>query len=176
MPQTFTDGQNVVRTIALTIGAVDTVLAATGIDLYSPTEPTDDPAKPRSLVGRFHYEPRLIASVVALLVTPTVEDVAAWQRQQTAKSLAAARAAFLQEWEDFFRELGRLELAEILIAEVAFVQELKRLAIEEVNRTDIKTTAAQQLQKAKAEQTSAKPSGSLPVSSASTPAPSPSAS
>lgn len=176
MPRTFNDGQNVTRTIALTIGNVETVLAESGIDLYSPTEPTDDPAKPRSLVGRFHYEPRLLASVVALLVTPAVEDVAAWQRQQTAKSLAAARAAFLQEWEDFFRDLGRVELAEILIAEVAFVQELKQLAIAEVNQTDIKKTAAEQLRKAKAEQTSAKPSGSLPGSSASTPDPSPSAS
>ena len=102
---------------------------------------------------------------------PPAEDRVAWKRQQTPASLSAARNALLTEWERFFRELGRIELAEILLAEMRFVAELKALAISEAQQKDLKAEAARRMAEAtSARKTSAEQSGSGPVTSVSTPA------
>lgn len=188
----FGDSQKRNWTLDLTVGCVRRVKGSLGIDLAQPEATVDEDGKLAE--GQVTLAQRLVSNVMLAVdvIFACVAEQAEKQSisvEQFAESLKPeicklAREAFLAEWEDFFRQLGRPDQAGIVRAAIDLETQIqakkdsgsKKLMGALSNRLNREADAEIEklLAELNKEPTSGSSSTNLPESSESTPSPLPS--
>jgi hypothetical protein len=164
--KTFTDSAGRTWTIALTIDAAKRVKSLLDVNLLEP-EAGDPPLLTRLGTGVI-----LLCDVIFAIVKPQADAAGVSDEQFGAAlggdAILAAQRAFYEELVDFFRKLGRTDLAKAVDAQRR-VMDLAVARIEtRIERLDLEMMVDNTLRDA--ESTPGALSTSLPPSSASTPA------
>ena len=157
--KTFTDTAGRTWTIALTIDAVKRVKSLLDVNLLE-LEAGDPP-----LLTRLGTDVILLCDVIFVLVKPQA-DAADVSDQEFAAALGgdvvlAAQTAFYEELVDFFRKLGRGDMAKAVDAQRRMIDLAVRRIETRIDRLDLEASIESIL---------GEPSMSSPQSSASTPA------
>ena len=157
--KTFTDNAGRTWTIALTIDAAKRVRGLLNVNLLEP-EAGDPP-----LLTRLGTDVILLCDVIFALVKPQA-DAAGVSDQEFAAALGgdvvlAAQTAFYEELVDFFRKLGRGDLAKAVDAQRRMIDLAVARIETRLDRLDLEAAI---------ETTLGEPSTSSPPSSESTPA------
>jgi len=158
--KTFTDSAGRTWTVALTIDAAKRVKGLLDVNLLE-LEAGDPP-----LLTRLGTDVILLCDVIFALVKPQA-DAAGVSDQEFAAALGgdvvlAAQTAFYEELVDFFRKLGRGDLAKAVDAQRRLIDLAVRRIETRIERLDLEAAV---------ESTLGEPSTSSPPSSGSTPAP-----
>jgi hypothetical protein len=157
--KTFTDSAGRTWTLALTIDAVKRVKSLLDVNLLE-LEAGDPP-----LLTRLGTDVILLCDVIFALVKPQA-DAAGVSDQEFAAALGgdvvlAAQTAFYEELVDFFRKLGRGDLAKAVDAQRRMIDLAVARIETRIDRLDLEAAV---------ESTLGEPSTSSPQSSESTPA------
>ena len=157
--KTFTDTAGRTWTIALTIDAAKRVKSLLDVNLLE-LEAGDPP-----LLTRLGTDVILLCDVIFALVKPQA-DAAGVSDQEFAAALGgdvvlAAQTAFYEELVDFFRKLGRGDLAKAVDAQRRMIDLAVARIETRIDKLDLEAAV---------ESTLGEPSTSSPPSSASTPA------
>ena len=158
--KTFTDSAGRTWTLSLTIDAAKRVKGLLNVNLLEP-EAGDPP-----LLTRLGTDVILLCDVVFALVKPQA-DAAGVTDEQFAAALGgevilAAQTAFYEELVDFFRKLGRTDLAKAVDAQRRMIDLAVRRIETRIDRLDLEAAVESMLGAS---------STSSPPSSGSTPAP-----
>ena len=154
--KTFNDSAGRTWKLELTIAAAKRVKALTGTDLLA-LDQGDPPA-----LTKLGLDVMLLCDVIFAVLQPQA-DAAGVSDEQFGESLGgeailAARNAFFEELADFFRGLGRADLARAIAAQEKLVAAAVEQADRRIGRIDPRQIVGD-------------PSMSLQASSAATPAP-----
>jgi hypothetical protein len=148
--------------LALTIGSVKRVRDLAQVDLLDPTAGTPP------LMTRLDLDVCLLADVLFALVQPEADargiDAGQFAEHLGPVSIAAAHAAFWEEYADFFRQAGRPELAALLDKQRTLTSASIRatLARIEAGQVERAWTAIEARHQAQAEQRLAELTGLTP--------------
>jgi len=158
--KTFADNAGRTWTISLTIDAAKRVKSLLGVNLLEL-----DAGEP-PLLTRLGTDVILLCDVIYALVKPQA-DAAGVTDEQFGSALGgeavlAAQTAFYEELVDFFRKLGRTDLAKAVDAQRRVIDLAVARIETRIDRLDLQAAV---------ESTLGGPSGSLPEPSASIPAP-----
>jgi len=158
--KTFTDNAGRAWTLVLTIDAAKRVKGLLNVNLLE-LESGDPP-----LLTRLGTDVILLCDVIFALVKPQA-DAASVSDEQFAAALGgevilAAQTAFYEELVDFFRKLGRTDLAKAVDAQRRMIDLAVRRIETRIDHLDLEAAV---------ESTLGEPSTSLPPSSGSIPAP-----
>ena len=166
--KTFTDTAGRTWTLALTIDAAKRVKSLLDVNLLE-LEAGDPP-----LLTRLGTNVILLCDVIFALVKPQA-DAAGVSDQEFAAALGgdvvlAAQTAFYEELVDFFRKLGRTDLAKAVDAQRRMIDLAVRRIETRLDKLDLEAAVSETLSEAEGETTLGEPSTSSPPSSESTPA------
>ena len=158
--KTFTDSAGRTWTVSLTIDAAKRVKGLLNINLLE-LEAGDPP-----LLTKLGTDVILLCDVIFALIKPQA-DAAGVSDEQFGAALGgevilAAQTAFYEELVDFFRKLGRTDLAKAVDAQRRMIDLAVRRIETRIDRLDLEAAV---------ESTLGEPSTSSPPSSESTPAP-----
>ena len=148
--KTFTDNAGRTWTIALTIDAAKRVRGLLNVNLLELEQPWVSPssavasAKAEPLLTRLGTDVILLCDVVFALVKPQA-DAAGVTDEQFAAALGgdvilAAQTAFYEELVDFFRKLGRTDLAKAVDAQRRMIDLAVRRIETRIDRLDLEAT------------------------------------
>ena len=156
--KTFTDNAGRTWTVSLTIDAAKRVKGLLNVNLLEPE------AGSPPLLTRLGTDVILLCDVVFALIKPQA-DAAGVTDEQFAAALGgdvilAAQTAFYEELVDFFRKLGRTDLAKAVDAQRRMIDLAVRRIETRIDRLDLEAAV---------ESTLGEPSTSSPPSSESTP-------
>ena len=158
--KTFTDNAGRAWTVSLTIDAAKRVKGLLDVNLLE-LEAGDPP-----LLTRLGTDVILLCDVIFALVKPQADAAGVTDEQFGAalggEVILAAQTAFYEELVDFFRKLGRTDLAKAVDAQRRMIDLAVRRIETRIDRLDLEAAV---------ESTLGEQSTSLPPSSASTPAP-----
>lgn len=140
--QKFKDAENREWQIAITIGSVDAVFEAIGVDLLQPDVPQGTSNDP--LLTQLGTDERLLGQVICELLMEQIDaanmDVKDIKAAFDGKTMLAATAAFHKEWAHFFRERGRTDRVTMIEKQAVLMGrgvERARELIEEVDVDEI---------------------------------------
>ena len=166
--KTFTDNAGRSWTISLTIDAAKRVKSLLGVNLLE-LEQGDPP-----LLTRLGTDVILLCDVIFALVKPQADAAAVTDEQFGAslggEAILSAHTAFYEELVDFFRKLGRGDLARAVDAQKRMIDLAVRRIETRIEHLDLEAAVSKTLSEAEEEQTLSESSTNLPGSSASTPA------
>jgi len=136
--KTFTDNAGRTWTVSLTIDAAKRVKGLLNVNLLEP-EAGDPP-----LLTRLGTDVILLCDVVFALIKPQA-DAAGVTDEQFAAALGgdvilAAQTAFYEELVDFFRKLGRTDLAKAVDAQQRMIDLAVRQIETRIDRLDLEAT------------------------------------
>jgi hypothetical protein len=157
--KTFTDTAGRTWTLALTIDAAKRVKSLLDVNLLE-LEAGDPP-----LLTRLGTDVILLCDVIFALVKPQADAAGVTDEQFAAalggETILAAQTAFYEELVDFFRKLGRSDLAKAVDAQRRMIDLAVARIETRIDRLDLEAAV---------ESTLGEPSTSSPPSSESTPA------
>ena len=157
--KTFTDNAGRAWTLSLTIDAAKRVKGLLDVNLLE-LEAGDPP-----LLTRLGTDVILLCDVIFALVKPQADAAGVTDEQFGAalggETILAAQTAFYEELVDFFRKLGRTDLAKAVDAQRRMIDLAVRRIETRIDRLDLEAAV---------ESTLGEPSTNLPPSSESTPA------
>ena len=158
--KTFTDNAGRTWTISLTLDAAKRVKGLLTVNLLE-LEAGDPP-----LLTRLGTDVILLCDVIFALVKPQADAAGVTDAQFGAalggEVILAAQTAFYEELVDFFRKLGRSDLAKAVSAQRRMIDLAVQRIETRIDRLDLEAVI---------DKTLGEPSTSLPPSSASIPAP-----
>ena len=158
--KTFTDNAGRAWTLSLTIDAAKRVKGLLDVNLLE-LEAGDPP-----LLTKLGTDVILLCDVIFALVKPQADAAGVTDEQFGAalggEVILAAQTAFYEELVDFFRKLGRTDLAKAVDAQRRMIDLAVRRIETRIDRLDLEAAV---------ESTLGEPSTSSPPSSASIPAP-----
>lgn len=184
--RTFLDAKKRRYTLDLTVGTVRRIKASLGVDLTAPQATTDSAGKPDPvgemiLAQRIAQDVMLAVDVIFAAVESQAAthgvDVDEFCHQLPPGLCRLAREALQQEWEDFFRELGRDDQAAIVRGAVELQAEIEAETLrgskilEEAARNQMRTQMTATLNQVLSNLTPGNSSTNSPESSDSTPNP-----
>jgi len=168
--KTFTDNAGRSWTISLTIDAAKRVKGLLGVNLLE-LEQGDPP-----LLTRLGTDVILLCDVIFALVKPQADAASVTDEQFGAslggEAILAAHTAFYEELVDFFRKLGRGDLARAVDAQRRMIDLAVARIETRIERLDLEAaveTAVAPILSEQSELTRGESSTSLPASSESTP-------
>lgn len=179
--QTFTDAEGRDWVLNLTVGCLRRIRANTGIDLTAPEQTVDEYGHPdpqsqltlsQRVTGELMLGVDVLFAAIALQADQRNLTVDQFCEDLPPDLCRIARLKFLEEWENFFRQLGRDDQQSIVRAAVELQRELELQLKAASDR--IKGSAMEKLRSEIATvMTEACGSGSTntPASSGSTPSP-----
>lgn len=135
--RTFRDARGDTWEIALNVAAIKRVRAILKIDLADPTSAEQGEAKPIALVARLDTDLYLLPDVLFVLCQRQAEERSItdedFGQRLGGEAMRLAHDAFFQEWLDFFRHLGREDLAKVIEKEMSYLKKAIDLAEAAVN-------------------------------------------
>ncbi|HNQ22490.1 MAG TPA: hypothetical protein PKK06_05290 [Phycisphaerae bacterium] len=166
--KTFTDTAGRTWTLALTIDAAKRVKGLLGVNLLE-LDAGDPP-----LLTRLGTDVILLCDVIFALVKPQADAVGVSDEQFAAAlggdAVFAAQTAFYEELMDFFRKLGRTDLAKAVDAQRRMIDLAVARIETRIDKLDLEAAVSKTLSEADGESTRGGPSTNSPPSSVSTPA------
>ncbi|MCC7409958.1 MAG: hypothetical protein IT442_17965 [Phycisphaeraceae bacterium] len=160
--KTFTDSAGRTWTIALTIDAAKRVKGLLGVNLLELD--AGEPASGGPLLTRLGTDVILLCDVIYALVKPQADAAGVTDEQFAAAlggdAILAAQTAFYEELVDFFRKLGRTDLARAIDAQRRMIDLAVQRIETRIEKLDIEAAV---------ESTLGESSTNLPASLASTP-------
>lgn len=147
--QRFKDSENQDWDITITIGDVRRVQAATGVNLLEPAldengEPAGEGTGSLPLSLLLQHDLLKFYDVLQALLEPDAEakgiNAEQFGRRLAGKSLSDAHVAFFNEWRDFFHQLRREAMAEIVGKTAELVEKVYALAERQTSKLDVEKT------------------------------------
>lgn len=162
--RSFTDTEGRSWDLALTIASIKQVKDLTEINLLEPLE--GEPP----LINRLATDFMLLVDVIWALIKgqadPRGVDEMAFAAALGPDRIAAAYEAFFAEYEDFFRQVGRTDVAMALAKQTELIKRIVGLAQKRIESGEIEDRLAREFPEMKLRPES----GEAPEPSASTPA------
>ena len=198
--KSFADNTERTWTISLTIDAAKRVKGLLGVNLLELEQPwaspgstassppsgsadlsaealakAEAPAKAEPLLTKLGTDVILLCDVIYALVKPQADAAGVTDEQFGAalggEAILAAQTAFYEELVDFFRKLGRTDLAKAVDAQRRVIDLTVRRIETRIDRLDLEAAVSQTLSEVEgSESNRGEPSTNLPGSSESTPA------
>ena len=179
--KTFTDSAGRTWTVSLTIEAAKRVKSLLGVNLLELDRPAGDLPSVASakegppLLTRLGTDVILLCDVIFALVKPQADAAEVTDEQFGAAlggdAILAAQTALYEELVDFFRQLGRTDLAKAVDAQRRMIDLAVQRVETRIDGLDLEAAVEQTLGvvSERSESNHGEPSGSLPEPSASIP-------
>ena len=169
--KTFTDNAGKTWTVALTIDAAKRVKSLLGVNLLALDEPlsAETSAKAEPLITRLGTDVIMLCDVIYALVklqadAAEVTDTE-FGRALGGDAILAAQTAFYEELIDFFRKLGRADLAKAVESQRRMIELAVQRIETRIERFDLEAAVTDAVGEAEAETTPGAPSTNSPASS-----------
>lgn len=126
----FKDSEGVLWNVSINVGTIRRVRDVLSLDLADPTAvdpngPTHE-GKPIALVARLDTDLYLLPDVLFVLCNRQADELKVsdveFGIRLGGEAMRAAHDAFFEEWQGFFRSLGREDLATVIAKEMRFVK------------------------------------------------------
>ena len=128
----FKDSAGRLWDLSVTAAAAKRVLGALKLDILQPQ--SGDPPVYLAL----HRDPCLLSDVIYHIIKPDADKAGVTAEQfgeaLNGESMGAAKTAFMEDWSDFFRGLGRLDLEALLKAQTDIMAEQVKQGTVEVDK------------------------------------------